>query len=136
MLSVLKFGLWAQATCLILGMILHTSAVITGHKYFYEKIFIPETDVVFFILISLGGTLAFLGQVRNRYKNIKLWIGSLFVSIYFLISIPVHAKTMITWSTDHFKIFPEIYSLFILPIQGIFLLIVFFELKYLKEGSH
>lgn len=121
---ILFTGLWSQAIALVLGMALHGSAILAGRVLFYGKVFTPALDLLFVPFITLGGILGLWGHFSSENEPRGLRLAGLLVSLYFLISIPLHAKTLLTWSTAHFAVFPEIYSLFIIPIQLLFLLIV------------
>lgn len=121
---VLVLGLWLQAAALVLGISLHASATLSGPTLFYGRIFTPALDVLFVPLIAFGGLLGSWGLWAVKGQSRWLRAAGLFVSIYFLISIPLHLKTLLTWSTAHFASFPERYSLFIIPVQVLFLLVV------------
>lgn len=122
---ILLIGLWSQVVALVLGMALHSSAILAGRALFYEKIFTPALDLLFVPFITLGGILGLWGHLSAEKQSHWLRAAGLLVSAYFLVSIPLHAKTLVTWSTAHFAVFPERYSIFILPVQLLFLLIVF-----------
>lgn len=117
-------GLWSQAVALIMGIGLHTSAILAGRSVFLGTIFTPALDLLFVPFITLGGILGIRGYVPWRAQSGWLRVAGAGVSVYFLISIPFHAKTILTWSTAHFAMFPEYYSLIIIPIQLLFLWIV------------
>lgn len=121
---ILSAGLWSQVVALVLGMALHSSAILAGRALFYGKIFTPALDLLFVPFITLGGILGVWGHLSSTKESRWLRVAGLLVSVYFLISIPFHAKTLVTWSTAHFAAFPERYSLFIIPVQLLFLLIV------------
>jgi hypothetical protein len=130
---ILSIGLGSQAVALVLGMALHSSAILAGRTLFYGKIFTPALDLVFVPFITLGGVLGVWGHLAAGKESRGLRIAGLLVSAYFLISIPLHAKTLVTWSTAHFAAFPERYSMFIIPVQLLFLLIVSACLR--KKGN-
>lgn len=133
--SILKAGLLSQGLALVMGILLHASAVMAGRTYFYEHIFTPWTDVAFVPWITIGGLAGTAGLLFRRRRPKPLWRAGLFVSVYFLVSIPVHLKTMVTWSTGHFMVFPSIYSVFVIPLQLAFLAIVALELRSLRDGD-
>ncbi len=122
--SILTIGLWSQAMALVLGISLHASALLSGRALFYTKIFTPALDLLFVPLITVGGLLGIWGQIASPVASRGLRYAGLAVSAYFAISIPLHLKTLLLWSTAHFTSFPERYSLFIIPIQIVFILIV------------
>lgn len=126
---VLGLGLWLQAGALVLGISLHASATLSGRALFYGRIFTPALDVLLTPLIAVGGLLGVWGLWAARRRPRWLRAAGLFVSAYFVISIPVHLKTLLTWSTAHFAAFPERYSLFIIPVQVLFLLVVAAHLR-------
>ena len=121
---ILLTGLWSQVVALVMGMALHSSAILAGRALFYGKIFNPALDLLFVPFITLGGLLGVWGHLWSGKESPWLRGAGLLVSAYFLISIPLHAKTLVTWSTAHFAVFPERYSMFIIPVQLLFLLIV------------
>lgn len=130
---VLFAGLWSQAIALVLGMALHGSAILAGRALFYGKVFTPALDLLFVPFITLGGILGLWGHFSSGNESRGLRWAGLLVSLYFLISIPLHAKTLLTWSTAHFAVFPETYSLFIIPVQLLFLLIVSSCLRNIRD---
>lgn len=122
--KILFTGLCAQAAALLMGIGLHASAILAGRTLFYEKIFTPALDLLFVPFIALGGLLGMWGYVAVGMKSRWLRAAGTFVSIYFLISIPFHVRTLLAWSTAHFAAFPAQYSFFIIPVQLLFLWIV------------
>ena len=130
---ILFAGLCSQAIALLLGMALHGSAILAGRVLFYGKVFTPALDLLFVPFITLGGILGLWGHFSSGNESRGLRWAGLLVSLYFLISIPLHAKTLLTWSTAHFAVFPETYSLFIIPIQLLFLLIVASCLRNIRD---
>jgi hypothetical protein len=125
----LRIGLYSQAIALLLGVLLHGSAVLAGRALFFGKIFTPTLDLLFVPFIVLGGVLGCWGHLASVIRPRALRWAGIAVSAYFVISIPFHAKTLLTWSTAHFTAFPEYYSLLIIPVQLLFLLIVMGELR-------
>lgn len=125
----LRIGLYSQAIALLLGLLLHGSAVLAGRELFFGKIFTPSLDLLFVPFIVLGGGLGCWGHLAAVVRPRLLRWAGIAVSAYFVISIPFHAKTLLTWSTAHFTAFPEYYSLIIIPVQLLFLLIVVGELR-------
>lgn len=122
--KILIAGLWSQSIALVMGICLHSSAILAGRILFYGKIFTPALDLLFVPFISVGGLLGVWGYLRSATSLRWLRIAGIAVSAYFLISIPLHLKTLLSWSTAHFSAFPARYSLFIIPVQLLFLLIV------------
>lgn len=127
--NILKIGLLSQAIALVMGMALHTSALFAGRALFYGKIFTPALDVLFVPFIVAGGLLGICGHVQSVIHPRLLRLAGIVVSMYFLISIPFHVRTILSWSTAHFMEFPETYSLFVIPLQLLFLWIVSRELR-------
>lgn len=120
----LNLGLWSQLIALLMGLALHGSAVLAGRALFFGSIFTPSLDLLLAPFIILGGGLGLAGQLGLRLQPAGLRWAGLAVSLYFIISIPFHAKTLLSWSTAHFTAFPASYSLFIIPLQLLFLFIV------------
>ena len=133
MKTVLAIGLYAQAIALLLGMALHASALIAGREMFYARIFAPATDLVFVPFIFTGGVAGIAGLVRHRKRPAWLWVAGLLVSAYFVISIPIHVRTLVAWSTAHFQVFPHTYSIVVIPLQLIFLLVVVMEIRTFRR---
>lgn len=126
---ILRTGLLSQAIALVMGMALHASALFAGRALFYGKIFTPALDLLFVPFIVAGGLLGICGHVQSVLHPRLLRFAGIAVSLYFLISIPFHVRTILSWSTAHFMKFPEQYSLFIIPLQLLFLWIVSRELR-------
>lgn len=127
--GILRIGLVSQAIALVMGMALHSSALFAGRALFYGKIFTPALDLLFVPFIVAGGLLGICGHVQSVLHPRLLRFAGIAVSLYFLISIPFHVRTILSWSTAHFMKFPEQYSLFIIPLQLLFLWIVSRELS-------
>lgn len=127
--QTLRVGLFSQAIALAMGIALHSSAVLAGRTLFYGKIFTPTLDLLFVPFIVLGGLMGIWGHIESAIRPWQLRLAGLAVSVYFLISIPFHVKTLVSWSTAHFRAFPDKYSLFVIPLQLLFLLIVFRALR-------
>jgi len=122
---ILLTGLWSQTIALIMGIGLHSSAILAGRTLFFGKIFTPALDLLFVPFITVGGLLGIWGYFPLRNHSRWLRIAGIAVSAYFFISIPFHMKTILSWSTAHFTEFPERYSFFIIPVQLLFLWIVY-----------
>ena len=73
-------GLWSQAVALIMGIGLHTSAILAGRSVFLGTIFTPALDLLFVPFITLGGILGIRGYVPWRAQSGWRWRVCLFLN--------------------------------------------------------
>jgi hypothetical protein len=82
--QTLRIGLFSQAIALLMGIALHSSAVLVGRTLFYGKIFTPALDLLFVPFIVVGGLLGIWGHVESTLRPRLLRLAGIAVSVYFL----------------------------------------------------
>jgi hypothetical protein len=113
-------GYWmkyATAATLITGIYLHITSLLIGRDLFLQHVLTPRFDMFFAILMTYAGISGWFAWKHVIHPG--LWHRVLygFLTVYFTISIPIHVQTFISGRTDYVRMFPEGYSLFILPVM-------------------
>lgn len=99
------------------GILLHMSTLPLGRTAFLERIFTPTFDAFFAVPMTLAGVLGVLLYRRAIFDNGLQRVAYLFMLAYFLISIVVHLRTLVTWDTSYVLAFPAWYSIVVLPLM-------------------
>ena len=97
------------------GALLHTGRVIVGREEWVHKYFTPPVDIAFGVLVLLAAIPGLLSWRRfsgGRAGRIVYGVAMLML----LVSVPLHLKTIKTWSTDYLIAFPVWYSLIEIPL--------------------
>ena len=105
-----------------LGVVIHSSRLLMGIESFLRNIFTPPVDVAFGLLIlfaAIAGLLSWRRYTGGRAGR----IGYAFAMFMLLVSVPIHLRTLWTWSTDYLLIFPAWYSAIEVPM--------FFAISYM-----
>jgi hypothetical protein len=98
-----------SAITILTGMTLHASRLPLGPEVFQQSVFTPLVDSIFAIPMTIAGiTMALLWR---RAILPSLWekIVYAFSALFFLGSMVLHAKTIITWDTSYVNAFPAWY---------------------------
>ena len=108
---------------LLIGASVHLAVIALGRSAL-PRIVTPPFELLLTVLIayvSLFGWFAWSTfHYRSRWQKIVLAL----ILVYFPIGIPIHVITIVNGNTDHYGVFPEWYSLAILPMM--LAMIVFF----------
>ncbi len=108
------FKLFAAIT-FACGALIHTGRVIVGRDEWVRQYFTPPVDIAFGALILLAaipGVLSWRRYSGGRAGRIIYG----FAMLMLLVSVPLHLKTIKTWSTDYLIVFPIWYSLIEIPL--------------------
>jgi hypothetical protein len=98
-----------------LGALIHIGRMIVGLEQWQQRVFTPPVDIAFGLLIivpALAGVWAW-----RRYSG--GWGGRIafgFAMFLLIISVPLHLRTMLTWSTEYLLAFPFWYSAIEVPM--------------------
>jgi len=94
----------------------------------------PRFDMFFAIPMTYAGISGWFAWKRVIHPGLWHRVIYGFLTVYFIVSIPIHAQTFIKGSTDFFRQFPEGYSLFSLPLM-MALLVFVWRLKFKPEAK-
>jgi hypothetical protein len=125
-------GYWmkyAAAATLVVGIYLHVTSLLIGRDLFLQHVLTARFDMFFAIPMTYAGISGWLAWKRVIHPGLWHRVIYGFLTVYFTISIPLHAQTFIKGSTDFFRLFPEGYSLFSIPLM-IALLVFVWRLKF------
>jgi hypothetical protein len=99
----------SSAITIVTGMTLHASRLPLGPETFQQTVFTPLVDSIFAIpMIIAGVSMALLWR---RAILAALWEKIVYAlsTLFFLGSMVLHAKTIITWDTSYVNAFPAWY---------------------------
>jgi hypothetical protein len=98
-----------SAITILTGMTLHASRLPLGPEVFQHTVFTPLVDSIFAIPMTIAGIS--MALLWRRAVLPALWekIVYAFSTVFFLGSIVIHAKTIITWDTSYVNAFPAWY---------------------------
>jgi hypothetical protein len=99
----------AAAITIFTGVSLHISRLPLGPELFQQTVLTPLADSLFAVPMTIAGVAGALLWRRAILPVLwqKLVYG--FVVIFFLGSIVIHAKTIVTWDTSYLNAFPAWY---------------------------
>ncbi len=120
-----------SATTFFVGACIHTGRVIVGRERWVQEYFTPPVDIAFGALI-LGATIPGVISWRRYTGGRGLRFAYAFAMLMLLVSIPLHLKTLFTWSTDYLIVFPVWYSLVEIPM---FLLLAYAMTRLQFDGA-
>jgi hypothetical protein len=92
-----------------LGALIHIGRMMVGLERWQQEVFTPPVDIVFGLLIIVPAVAGVLSW--RRYSG--GWGGRIvfgFAMLLLLISVPLHLRTIVTWSTEYLLAFPFWYS--------------------------
>lgn len=103
------------------GIALHATALWVGQERFVADIFTPGLDAFLFLLITYGAVMAAIFWRRFDLRTWPRRVGFAIVVGYALVSVPIHVRSILAWSTDWVLAFPPWYSAVVIPVQVVFL---------------
>jgi hypothetical protein len=98
-----------------LGALIHVGRMIVGLEKWQQEVFTPPVDIAFGLLIIVPAAAGVLSW--RRYSG--GWGGRIvfgFAMLLLLISVPLHLRTILTWSTEYLLAFPFWYSAIEVPM--------------------
>lgn len=105
----------SSAAIFALGAMIHSGRMIVGLEPWQQHVFTPPVDIAFGLLATLP---AVTGAMAWRHycggRGLKLAYG--FAMFMVIISVPLHLKTIFTWSTEYLLAFPFWYSAVEVPM--------------------
>jgi hypothetical protein len=98
-----------SAITILTGMTLHASRLPLGPEVFQQTVFTPLVDSIFAIPMTVAGIS--MALLWRRAVLTALWekIAYTVSTVFFLGSIVLHAKTVVTWDTSYVNAFPAWY---------------------------
>jgi hypothetical protein len=98
-----------SAITILTGMTLHGSRLPLGPEVFQHSVFTPLVDSIFAVPMTIAGIS--MALLWRRAVLTALWekIVYAFSTVFFLGSIVLHAKTIVTWDTSYVNVFPAWY---------------------------
>jgi hypothetical protein len=105
----------SAASVFALGSLIHTGRMLVGLEEWTRDYFTPPVDIAFgavIIVPAITGLMAW-----KRYSG--GWGGRLlytFAMLLVLVSVPLHLRTALTWSTEYLNAFPFWYSAIEVPM--------------------
>ena len=127
-----QHGYWmkyAAAATLVVGIYLHVTSLLIGRDLFLKHVLTARFDMFFAVPMTYAAISGWLAWKRVLLPGLWHRVFYGFLTVYFTASIPLHAQTFIRGSTDFFRLFPEEYSLFSLPLMVVLLVFVW-RLKF------
>ena len=108
------FKLAASLTFAI-GVVLHCARLILGFDRLIQGYFTPPVDIAFGVLVLIAAVLGVMSWRRySGGRAGRLFYG--FCMFMLIISVPIHLRTALTWSTDYIRAFPAWYSMIEVPM--------------------
>src|SRR5215510_10505040 len=98
-----------------LGSLIHIGRMIVGLEKWQQEVFTPLVDIAFGLLIivpAVAGVLSWRRYSGGRGGRIVFGLAMLLL----LISVPLHLRTILTWSTEYLLAFPFWYSAIEVPM--------------------
>ena len=112
------------------GALLHTSHIVLGDERFLRDVFSPWVEAVFaplMIVATIAGWMSW-----KRFAGTKLGRFAYgFALVFITISIPIHVRSVVIWSTAWVHAFPMWYSIAEVPL----FLFLFWTVKRLRFGA-
>ena len=89
----------ASAITLVTGIALHGSRLFVGPEFFQTQILTPTADAIFAVPMITAGVL--MAMLWRRAILPAMWekISYGFVTLFLLLSVVIHGKTIVTWDT-------------------------------------
>ena len=98
-----------------LGALIHLGRMIVGLERWQQDVFTPPVDIAFGLLIivpAVAGVLSWRLYSGGRAGRIVYG----FAMFLLIVSVPLHLRTLLTWSTEYLLAFPFWYSAIEVPM--------------------
>ena len=98
------------AVCVFLmGFALHLTNVVIGPDRLVAKVFSPRVEIVFAVMMIVAAISGWMSLKRLSSRGL-LRVVYWFALILITLSIPIHVRSVIIWSTAWVHAFPKYYS--------------------------
>jgi len=101
-----------------LGALIHIGRMIVGLERWQQEVFTPPVDIAFGLVIivpAVAGVLSW--RLYSGGWGGRIVFG--FAMLLLLISVPLHLRTILTWSTEYLLAFPFWYSAVEVPMFAV-----------------
>src|SRR5262245_2401063 len=99
----------------VLGALIHMGRMIVGLERWQQEVFTPPVDIAFGLLIIVPAVAGLLSwRLYSGGWGGRIVFG--FAMLLLLISVPLHLRTILTWSTEYLLAFPFWYSAVEVPM--------------------
>jgi len=98
-----------------LGALIHIGRMIVGLEQWQQEVFTPPVDIAFGLLIIVAAA-AGVWSWRRYSGGLGGRIVFGFAMLLLIISVPLHLRTALTWSTEYLLAFPFWYSAIEVPM--------------------
>jgi hypothetical protein len=98
-----------------LGALIHLGRMIVGLERWQQEVFTPPVDIAFGLVIIVPAVAGVLSW--RLYSG--GWPGRIvfgFAMFLLIVSVPLHLRTLLTWSTEYLLAFPFWYSAVEVPM--------------------
>jgi hypothetical protein len=98
------------AICVFLmGFALHLTNVIIGPDQLVAKVFSPRGEIIFAALMIVAAISGWISLKRLSSRGL-LRVVYWFALVLITLSIPIHVRSVVIWSTAWVHLFPKLYS--------------------------
>ena len=98
------------AVCVFLmGFALHLTNVVIGPDRLVAKVFSPRVEIVFAVMMIVAAISGWMSLKRLSSRGL-LRVVYWFALILITLSIPIHVRSVLIWSTAWVHAFPKYYS--------------------------
>ena len=105
----------AASLTFAVGVLLHCARLVLGFDRLIGEYFTPPVDIAFGVLILIAAVLGVMSWRRySGGRAGRIFYG--FAMFLLIISVPIHFRTALTWSTDYIRAFPAWYSVIEVPM--------------------
>jgi len=105
----------AAGVTFALGAVIHIGRMIMGLERWVRDVFTPPVDIAFAVIITIAAIPGLLSWRRYSGGRAGRAVYG-FAMFLLLISVPLHFRTLFTWSTDYLIAFPFWYSAIEVPM--------------------
>ena len=105
----------AAAVTFALGVVMHTTRLLIGVENMVRYVMTPPVDIAFAVVVLIAAIPGWLSWRRySGGRAGRLAYG--FMMFMLIISLPIHFRTLLTWSTEYLMAFPTWYSAIEVPM--------------------
>ena len=98
------------AVCVFLmGFALHLTNVVIGPDRLVAKVFSPRVEIVFAVMMIVAAISGWMSLKRLSSRGL-LRVVYWFALILITLSIPIHVRSVVIWSTAWVHAFPKYYT--------------------------
>ncbi len=105
----------AAITTFLLGVLIHTLRLILGTAQLSATILTPAVDGLFGLLMVVAAVAGWCSYRRFRGGRGGR-VALIFMLVLITLSIPIHLRSVIVWSTQYITLFPPAYSIVEIPM--------------------